>query len=136
MKAYLLAVSVAVVGAAAFMVGLPGSADVDPIVSGSIKRDGGAIRTFSVSNISDKSACIVERGAALTSRSRAFNAPADCDSVWPGLASAKNWTENEDGSVVLSTTSGEAVLTVMNSDGVSYQAMEPAGAAITLLATE
>lgn len=88
---------------------------------------------FSVSNFSRKTVCLVERGAALTSRSRDFFAPPDCESVWPGLARATNWTQNEDGSVTLSTVHGESVLILVRGKSFSYEVADPIEADLALL---
>lgn len=88
---------------------------------------------FSVSNFSRKTVCLVERGATLTSRSRDFFAPPDCESVWPGLARATNWTQNEDGSVTLSTVHGATVLTLVRGKSFSYEVADPVEADLALL---
>jgi hypothetical protein len=88
---------------------------------------------FSVSNFSRKTVCLVERGATLTSRSRDFFAPPDCESVWPGLARATNWTQNEDGSVTLSTVHGAPVLTLVRGKSFSYEVADPIEADLALL---
>jgi len=88
---------------------------------------------FSVSNFSQKSVCLVERGAALTSRSRDFFAPPDCERVWPGLTRATNWTQNEDGSVTISDAAGAIVLTLERGRHFSYEATEANGGNLALL---
>ncbi len=88
---------------------------------------------FSVSNFTRKTVCLVERGAALTSRSRDFFAPPDCDQVWPGLARASNWTQNEDGSVSISDANGATLLTLVRSRHFSYEASDAPGADLALL---
>ncbi|MCC8932524.1 MULTISPECIES: hypothetical protein [Rhizobiaceae] len=88
---------------------------------------------FSVSNFTLKTVCLVERGAALTSRSRDFFAPPDCDEVWPGLARASNWTQNEDGSVSISDANGATLLTLVRGRHFSYEASDAPGADLALL---
>lgn len=88
---------------------------------------------FSVSNFTRKTVCLVERGAALTSRSRDFFAPPDCDEVWPGLARASNWTQNEDGSVSISDANGATLLTLVRGRHFSYEASDAPGADLALL---
>jgi hypothetical protein len=88
---------------------------------------------FSVSNFTRKTVCIVERGAALTSRSRDFYAPPDCEQVWPGLARASNWTQNEDGSVIISDSNGAILLTLVRGRHFSYEAADEPGADLALL---
>ena len=135
MKSYVFAGSVAVLaGLLTWSFDVRAPDDVDPITSGSIRRDG-AHQQFSMANSAAKTSCIAERGGAVSGRSRSFTAPADCNSVWPGLAEARTWTENEDGSVSLANGRGEAVLTVSNDDGsAAYQAQEPTEAPVTVLA--
>lgn len=88
---------------------------------------------FSVSNFSRKTVCLVERGAALTSRSRDFFAPPDCERVWPGLTRATNWTQNEDGSVTITDSGGATVLTLVRGKHFSYEAPEVGGGDLALL---
>ncbi|TPP06519.1 hypothetical protein [Rhizobium glycinendophyticum] len=152
MKAYLQVLSVSAVSAAASAVLLSlwigqGPAVVadqvpDSITVGSTPPAGvfapqisaaSPPAVFSVSNFSRKTVCLVERGATLTSRSRDFFAPPDCESVWPGLARATNWTQNEDGSVTLSTVHGAPVLTLVRGKSFSYEVADPAEADLALL---
>ncbi len=115
---------------------------IDPIVSGTTPRSGALPQDgtgvsppaiFSVSNFARKTVCLVERGATLTSRSRDFFAPPECENVWPGLARATNWTQNEDGSVTLSTVHGAPVLTLIRGKSFSYEVADPAEADLALL---
>lgn len=105
---------------------------IDPFVSASVAPS--SAHEFIVTNLQAHTACIARRGAALTGRSRDFSAEAGCDEVWPGLASARNWTENGDGSVILSDERGEQVLTISVGDGVAYEALDPDDASLTLTA--
>jgi hypothetical protein len=88
---------------------------------------------FSVSNFSRKTVCLVERGAALTSRSRDFFAPPDCEHVWPGLMRATNWTQNEDGSVTITDRHGATVLALVRGRHFSYEAAEASADDVALL---
>jgi hypothetical protein len=88
---------------------------------------------FSVSNFTRKTVCLVERGAALTSRSRDFFAPPDCEQVWPGLSRASNWTQNEDGSVTISDAGGMPLLTLVRGERFSYEATDVPDADLALL---
>jgi hypothetical protein len=116
---------------------------VDPIIAGVIPARPPVMSpngfhasppaVFSMSNFTNKAACLVERGATLTSHRRGFFAPPDCEAVWPGLAKVENWTQNEDGSVTLSNGNGAAVLTLVRSKNFSYEVSRPAGADIALL---
>lgn len=115
----------------------------DPIIAGTIparpqimsagNMHASPPAVFSISNFDSKTVCLVERGATLTSRSRGFFAPPDCDSVWPGLAQVENWTQNDDGSVTLSNGNGALVLTLVRSRSFSYEVADPAGVDIALL---
>lgn len=92
-------------------------------------------RDFAISNLESRSACIVTLGRTLTARSREVSADKDCDTVLPGLMTARNWTQNEDGSVVVSGAGGEFILSLGPSDGVDYEALEPANAVLSVTAT-
>lgn len=115
----------------------------DPIISGTIpvrppimsasSMHASPPAIFSISNFDRQTVCLVERGATLTSRSRGFFAPPDCDSVWPGLAQVENWTQNDDGTVTLSNGNGALVLTLVRSKSFSYEVADPAGVDIALL---
>ncbi|MBR0558120.1 hypothetical protein J5J10_20705 [Ciceribacter sp. L1K23] len=88
---------------------------------------------FSVTNLSDMTVCLVDRGGALTSRSRSFEAGQDCGAVWPGLVQAANWIENGDGTVTLSNGNGEVVLTLGRGHGFSYESLDTDGASLAWL---
>ncbi|UJW74683.1 hypothetical protein [Rhizobium sp. SL42] len=115
----------------------------DPIIAGTIPARAPSMSpgsmhasppaVFSISNFDRQTVCLVERGATLTSRSRGFFAPPDCDNVWPGLAQVENWTQNDDGTVTLTNGNGALVLTLVRSKSFSYEVADPAGADIALL---
>jgi hypothetical protein len=88
---------------------------------------------FSVSNFKRKTVCLVERGAALTSRSRDFFAPPDCEQVWPSLTRATTWTQNEDGSVTISDPAGTTLLTLIRGQHFSYEVTDIPDADLALL---
>ncbi len=88
---------------------------------------------FSASNFTRKTVCLVERGAALTSRSRDFFAPPDCEQVWPGLTRATTWTQNEDGSVTISDPGGTTLLTLVRGRHFSYEVEGASDADLALL---
>ena len=104
--------------------------DLDHLVSASISHDADVNprpappAMFSVSNLKNRAVCLAERGATLTSRSRSFWAPPDCDDVWPGLSMADNWTQNEDGTVTITSNSGHVVLTLAPGAGFSYESLD------------
>ena len=54
--------------------------------------------------------------------------------VWPSLAQARNWTENGDGTVVLTDSRGEQLLTLGLGDGVDFESLEPSNAVLALTA--
>jgi hypothetical protein len=58
----------------------------------------------------------------------------DCSSVWPGLTEARNWTDNGDGTVVLTDSHGEQVLSLVVGDGVDFESLEPSNAVLALTA--
>ncbi|MBD9373569.1 AprI/Inh family metalloprotease inhibitor [Rhizobium sp. ARZ01] len=108
--------------------------DVDPVVSGSIRKpaDLTGDKLFSVSNVEAQTACAVSRGEKLTNRSMRFAAARGCEQVWPGLSNAATWTETGDGTVVLSNAAGDAILTLAEGDGPAYETVDPSNAMITL----
>ncbi len=131
MKVFVLAATLAVLGIAGSAMWLSSSppSGVDPIVSSSIPSSS---ISYTATNISGNTSCRVERGLPVSHRSRQFIAAPECDAVWPGLASAKTWTDNEDGTVILASANGEAVLTIVDGDGPGYETLEPAGAPVML----
>lgn len=109
--------------------------DVDPMVSGSIPSPS-AGHSYTITNAVAKTACLAERGAAISGRSTRFTAGPDCDAVWPGLAGARTWTQNGDGTVDVLDARGEPLLTVVDGDGLAYEAVEPADAMVTFSAAD
>ncbi|MCF3643197.1 hypothetical protein LXM94_24885 [Rhizobium sp. TRM95111] len=105
----------------------------DPVISNSVPTQG---RSLSISNITAATACLAERGERLSNRSSRFMTETACDTVWPGLSRATTWTENGDGTAVLADASGTAVLTVAQSDGAAYEAVDVPDAIITLIVGE
>jgi hypothetical protein len=102
----------------------------DPIVSASIKSPGQS--EYTISNMERGTACLISGGKTVSARSHRIDASKDCDSVWPGLASARNWTQNEDGTVVLTDGSGSQLLTLGLGDGVDFVSLEPSNAVLAL----
>ena len=98
------------------------------IVTASTSRMGE--REFTVSNMESRTACLITRGLTTTHRSSAVSAGDDCAAVWPGLVQAANWTENDDGTVVITNSSGEQVLTLGLGDGVDFESLEPSNAVL------
>jgi hypothetical protein len=104
----------------------------DPVRTGSIGTAGE--REFTVSNMQNRTVCLISRGDTTTRRSSGVIAGDDCAAVWPGLANVRNWTDNGDGTIDLTSDSGEQVLTLGLGDGVAYESLEPADASIALTA--
>jgi len=109
------------------------AAATDPIVTASVYRGIGQ-EEFTVSNMENRTACLIAKGMTTTPRSSMLTAGADCDAVWPGLVQVSNWTENDDGTVVLTDSHGEQVLTLAIGDGVDFESLEPSNAALALTA--
>ena len=108
---------------------------VDPLISNSIPAPAGG-RSYTISNVVANTACLAERGNRISSRSERFIANADCDAVWPRLSAARTWIDNGDGTVVVADAQGEAILTVVDGDGLAYEAVEPADAMVTMISAE
>jgi hypothetical protein len=108
------------------------TAATDAIVTASVPRNGQ--QEFTVSNMESRTACLIVRGQTTTQRSSAVSAGEDCSSVWPGLIEARNWTENDDGTVVLTDSHGEQVLSLVVGDGVDFESLEPSNAVLALTA--
>jgi hypothetical protein len=110
----------------------PSDPGIDPMTSASVAPV--ERREFTISNMENGTACLVAKGRQLTSHSRALSIDDNCDTVWPGLQQASNWTQNEDGTVVLTDPSGSAILTLAIGDGVDYEALEPSNAVLAVTA--
>jgi hypothetical protein len=108
---------------------------VDPVISNSIPAAAGT-HSYTISNVVAGTACLAERGNRISSRSEGFTANADCDTVWPRLSAAHTWIENGDGTVVVADARGDAILTVVDGDGLAYEAVEPADAMITMISAD
>lgn len=104
----------------------------DTLVTASVSKTGE--REYTVSNMQSRTACLISRGAMVTQRSSSVIAGEDCSTVWPGLPHVRNWTDNGDGTVDLTDSSGEQVLTLGLGDGVAYESLEPSDASIALTA--
>jgi hypothetical protein len=128
----IIATAVAVAGAAAsYLAPSPQqTAGVDPMKTAAI----GAPSSYSVANIAEEKACVITRGKHASARTFAMNAEPGCDGVWPGLADARHWTENTDGSVALTDKAGKELLMIAPGDGIGYVAIDPPSATLTLSA--
>jgi hypothetical protein len=103
-----------------------------PSASRSVTIETTGEREFTVSNMQSRTACLISRGAMTTQRSSSVIAGEDCTTVWPGLAQARNWTDNGDGTIQLTDSRGEQILALGLGDGVAYESLEPADASIAL----
>lgn len=124
----LLLVAVAL-GGGYWLVPTANSDGIDAMASASVISD---ISEYTVSNMENSTACLITRGKPVTTRSREVTAGTDCAAVWPGLTEARNWTQNEDGTVVLTDSRGEQLLTLAQGDGVAFESLEPANAVLAL----
>ena len=113
--------------------------EIDPIQSSSIPSDVFERRNvsppalYSVSNFDRRTVCMVERGAALTSRSRDVYAPPDCEAVMAGLTGIRTWIDNEDGTVTLVNGEGAVVLVLARGRNFTYEVLDPTQGDIALL---
>jgi hypothetical protein len=130
MRLRTLCVLALALGAGYLMLGRGHAPDVDPLVSASIPAADS--KDFTVSNMENGAACILTRGKAITNRSRELRASVECEAVWPGLAHARNWTDNGDGTVAVTDDGGEAILTLGLGDGVEFESLEPANAVLAV----
>jgi hypothetical protein len=122
-----LVLTVCAAGFGLWMMGPAKEPVTDPIVSASVKT---GEQDYTVSNMENGSACLVTRGSRLSPHSRAIKPGKDCEAVWPGLAEARNWTQNDDGTVALTDGSGQAILTLGLGDGVDFESLDPANAVL------
>jgi hypothetical protein len=134
MKMIIAASAIAIAGAAASYLApspqqTPG---IDPTKTAAI----GKASSYSVANIAEGKACVVNRGKLASARTFALKTEPGCDDIWPGLSNARNWTENSDGSVALTDKAGKQVLMIAPGDGIGYVAVEPPSAALTLTAVQ
>jgi hypothetical protein len=128
----IIASAVAVAGAAAsYMAPSPQqAAGIDTMKTAAI----GTPSSYSVNNIAEEKACVITRGKHASARTFAMKAEPGCDAVWPGLADARQWTENTDGSVALTDKSGKELLMIAPGDGIGFVAIDPPSATLTLTA--
>ncbi|MEW9614113.1 hypothetical protein AB3G45_09825 [Shinella sp. S4-D37] len=109
---------------------------IDAVTTGSVPASAAAKHSYTISNVVANTACLAERGERISSRSERFTADGDCDAVWPRLSAARTWLENGDGTVIVADAQGEAILTVVDGDGLAYEAVEPADAMITMISAD
>lgn len=107
----------------------------DPIAAHSLPVHAGQ-QSYTISNIVAGAACLAERGAQVSNRSARFAAQAECETVWPGLSRVRSWVNNGDGTIDLADAQGEAIVTVVDGDGLAYEAVEPSEALLTLVVAD
>lgn len=105
------------------------------LVTGSTAQPAG-MDAFSITNLVAETACLAERGEKVSNRSQRFEAEVDCEKVWPGLGNARTWTRNEDGTIILANGYGEAIVTLIEGDGIAYEALDPPNALITVVSAD
>lgn len=135
MKTLIVAALAGVVSVGAWSLAGHEETGIDPVVSHSVPSEAGA-RSYTISNVAAGAACLAERGANVSNRSARFTVDADCEAVWPGLSQARTWINNGDGTIDLADAQGEAILTVVDGDGLAYEAVEPSEAMVTLMVAE
>lgn len=125
-----LILTLCVGGFGLWMLGPAKEPATDPTVTASIKpRD----QDYTVSNMENGAACLLTRGDRISGHSRDVTPGRDCETVWPGLAEARNWTQNDDdNTVTLTDDSGKEILTLARGDGVDFEALEPDNAVLAL----
>ena len=122
-----LVLTVCAAGFGLWMLGPATEPAVDPIISASVKAGD---QDYTVSNMENGTACLITRGKRISQRSREIKPGGDCQDVWPGLTAAQTWTQNDDGTVALTDSGGEAILTLGLGDGVDFESLEPANAVL------
>ena len=124
-----LVLTVGIAGFGLWMLGPAEDPTTDPIVAASVRT---VSQDYTVSNMENGKACLITLGAPNSARSNEMKPGADCDAVWPGLAAARNWTRNDDGTVALTNDGGGEILTLGMGDGVDYESLEPSNAVLAL----
>lgn len=122
-----LVLTVCAAGFGLWLVGPAKEPPVDPIISASVKKGD---QDYTVSNIQTGAACLITRGNRLSSHSRHVKPGNDCETVWPRLSETRNWTQNDDNTVLLTDASGAEILTLGLGDGVDFESLEPANAVL------
>ncbi|MDB5524381.1 MAG: hypothetical protein JWM58_2144 [Rhizobium sp.] len=122
-----LVLTVCTAGLGLWMLGPATEPALDPLISASVKSGD---LDYTVSNMENGTACLITRGKRISARSREIMPGSDCQDVWPGLTAAHTWTQNDDGTVALTDSGGEAILTLGLGDGVDFESLEPANAVL------
>ena len=136
MKTLIIAGMVALASVGALSIADDEKAEERPaLITGSTVQPVGT-DAFSITNLVAETACLAERGEKVSNRSQRFEAEADCEKVWPGLGKARTWTRNEDGTIVVANGYGEAIVTLIEGDGIAYEALDPPNALLTIVSAD
>jgi hypothetical protein len=131
----MIAVAFAAAGAiASYFAPTPGAHDPDAVTTASVHADAAGALAFTATNLADNTTCLISRSTGGSGRTSSVKADSNCESVWPKLTDARNWTANSDGTVSLTSASGGEVLTLAQGDGVAYIAVDPPSATISFSA--
>lgn len=76
--------------------------------------------------------CTLSKAAPSAAGISTLRADRRCDEVLPGLAGAKLWRENADGSVTIDADDAPQLITLSVADGAAYETFRPADPQITL----
>lgn len=76
--------------------------------------------------------CTLSKAAPSAEGISKLRADRRCDEVLPGLAGAKVWRENADGSVTINAENAAQLVTLSVADGAAYETFRPADPPITL----
>lgn len=90
--------------------------------------------TFVIKSVGNDEACAVTKGEELSPGYAPIRVTANCEKLLPGLASARFWRENEDGSVALQAGASDTIAAFSAGEGVDYESYAPASVLLTLKA--
>lgn len=140
MMKVIVAVAIAAAGGIASYLApspLPPGPGIDTMKTASVgdkEQAGRQAYDFAVTNIADNTACLVRRGGAATPRTSTLAPDTACDDVWPRLSEARNWTQGNDGAILVTDAAGNQLLQLSPGDGVAYVAFDPPSAQIMVTA--
>lgn len=69
--------------------------------------------------------CQIRKVPVAAGRDATLSVPADCDTILPGLSTARFWTESPDGSVSLLADGGAQIALFAVADGTAYESIAP-----------
>jgi hypothetical protein len=85
---------------------------------------------------SSGASCAVMRGDAVSQGRAMLRIEPACATLLPGMADAKFWRENADGSITFTEESGDPIVSFSVADGAAYESFEPATPLLSLDAAE